>query len=112
MTEEIRKVLSIFGSQSRLARAIGVSNNAVCKWVKRGHLPPGRAIFVFNLVKDKRTPKGEYVSLESLLLDSSDSIKAKNMKDTDSNINSNTNTNKDTTNGLDFDSDENTDEDK
>ncbi|WP_158658036.1 YdaS family helix-turn-helix protein [Agarilytica rhodophyticola] len=81
MTGEIRKVLSIFGSQSRLARAIGVSNNAVCKWVAQGCLPPSRAMTVFNLVKDKRTPKGEYVSLESLLLDYNRSKKEKLLKD-------------------------------
>ena len=69
MQREIDKVVAILGSQARLAKALGVSNNAICKWVSHGCIPPGRALAVYRLVKNKRTPWGEEVQLESLLLE-------------------------------------------
>ncbi len=67
---EIDKVVAILGSQAKLARALGVSNNAIWKWVAQGYVPPGRAVEVAQLVKDKTTSSGEKVTLESLLTQS------------------------------------------
>jgi len=66
---EIDKVVAIVGSQTKLAKAIGVSDNAICKWVSHGCIPPGRALEVYQLVKNKKTPLGEKVVLESLLME-------------------------------------------
>lgn len=38
------KVLALAGSQRALARQLGVSQAAICKWVRRGCVPPGRCV--------------------------------------------------------------------
>lgn len=70
MDREIDKVIEIVGSQAALARALGVSNNAVCKWVAQGFVPSGRVIEIMALVKGKKTADGKTVRLEALLLQS------------------------------------------
>ncbi len=67
---ELAKVIAILGTQSRLAKALGLSDNAVSKWVAQGKVPPGRALQVAKLVEGRRTACGQEVTLESLLLDS------------------------------------------
>lgn len=69
MTREIDKVVEIVGSQAALAKALGISSNAVSKWVAQGYVPPARAVVVAKLVAKHYTLKGEKVSLESLLLE-------------------------------------------
>jgi len=63
-------VVAIMGSQSALAKAVGVSNNAVSKWVANGAVPPARVVTVYQLVAGKRTRYGECVFLEALLRES------------------------------------------
>ena len=55
MDREIDKVIEIIGTQAALARTLGVSNNAVCKWVSQGFIPAGRVIEIMSIVKGKKT---------------------------------------------------------
>lgn len=64
-------MIAIFGSQTKLAAALGLSNNAISKWVAEGFIPPGRVLSVYQLIEGKKTPSGERVSIESLLIESS-----------------------------------------
>ena len=70
MEREIDKVIAIVGSQAKLAKALGLSANAISKWAAQGFVPPGRAMAVAALVEGKHTSDGESVSLVSLLLES------------------------------------------
>ncbi len=64
---EINKIIDILGSQTALAKAMGVSNNAVSKWVAQGYVPPGRAMNIYKLTEGLETSRGESISLEKLL---------------------------------------------
>ncbi|MCG8431502.1 MAG: helix-turn-helix domain-containing protein [Candidatus Omnitrophica bacterium] len=44
MSNPIKRACNILGGQPSLARALGVSTQAVNKWVKRNFVPPVRAI--------------------------------------------------------------------
>jgi DNA-binding transcriptional regulator YdaS (Cro superfamily) len=45
-TSGIARVIALAGSQEALAQQLGVSQQAVQKWAKRGYIPPGRAVEV------------------------------------------------------------------
>jgi DNA-binding transcriptional regulator YdaS (Cro superfamily) len=47
----IDKVIDIVGSQSALARELGVLPQAVQRWVKRGFVPINRAALISKLYK-------------------------------------------------------------
>jgi DNA-binding transcriptional regulator YdaS (Cro superfamily) len=40
----IEQAVNAVGSQGKLAEQLGVSQQAVQKWVKRGYVPPGRVV--------------------------------------------------------------------
>lgn len=40
----IEQAVAKAGSQGKLAEALGVSQQAVQKWVRRGYVPPGRVV--------------------------------------------------------------------
>lgn len=42
----LQEIVNWFGSQANLARALGVDRAAVSHWVKRGWLPPKRAVMI------------------------------------------------------------------
>ncbi len=45
----IQTIVEWFGSQKRMAEALGVDKAAVCQWVAAGKLPPARAIQIERL---------------------------------------------------------------
>lgn len=45
----LKDVIEWFGSQSNMARGLGVDRSAVSQWVKDGHLPAARALEVERL---------------------------------------------------------------
>ena len=45
----IQKIIEWFGSQSEMARQLGVDRSAVTHWLNSGALPPKRAIEVERL---------------------------------------------------------------
>lgn len=45
----INKIVEWFGSQSEMARQLGVDRSAVTHWLTKGSLPPKRAIEVEKL---------------------------------------------------------------
>lgn len=47
------KLLEFFKNKNRLAKALGVSRQAVSAFFKAGSLPPGRAIQVEKLTEGK-----------------------------------------------------------
>ncbi len=77
MDTEFSKALQILGGnttlggQTALAQALGVSNNAVSKWVANGRPPPGRVLQIFELVEGAPTPDGSLVDLRQLLKEAS-----------------------------------------
>jgi DNA-binding transcriptional regulator YdaS (Cro superfamily) len=52
----IKKVIEILGSQVALAGLIGVTPQAVYKWVKSGVTPTDRCLDVSNAVHGRVTP--------------------------------------------------------
>lgn len=75
VNREIDKVVAIMETQSALAKALGVSDNAVSKWVAKGCIPPGRVAQVYALVSERIASEKNLnhfaVSLHSLLMESS-----------------------------------------
>ncbi|ADE14145.1 conserved hypothetical protein [Nitrosococcus halophilus Nc 4] len=47
--------IEILGSQAALAREVGVTLQAVNQWVKKGRVPPGRAIAIEQATKRRVT---------------------------------------------------------
>ena len=45
----IEDLISHFGSQTKLARRLGIRPQSVQEWVATGHLPPRRAIQIAKL---------------------------------------------------------------
>ncbi len=72
MTTELEKVIQIFGSQTKMAKKLGLSDNAISKWVAKGHVPPNRVLEIMKHVQGKQTPNGEEVTLNALLMEASD----------------------------------------
>ena len=66
MNTQIHRVIKIFGNQSALARALGISSNAVSKWVAQGYIPPARALEVYYLAFKQNSE----ISLEMMLRES------------------------------------------
>lgn len=62
------------GSQSALAKAVGVSDNAISKWVAKGYVPASRAIQVETLIStriaENESLTQHRVSLHRMLLES------------------------------------------
>jgi predicted transcriptional regulator len=46
----IASAVEMIGSQHRLARELGVTQQAVCEWVKQGFAPNGRVHDILDLV--------------------------------------------------------------
>ncbi|MFL0805503.1 MAG: helix-turn-helix domain-containing protein [Agarilytica sp.] len=74
MTTELEKVIQIFGSQTKMAKELGLSDNAISKWVAKGHPPPNRVLEIMKHVEGKKTPNGEEVTLSALLIEASGSL--------------------------------------
>jgi hypothetical protein len=51
---DIKTLLKAFGSQSEIARQLGVSRQAVAKWVRAGEIPALRKYQVQVLLRGKR----------------------------------------------------------
>ncbi len=51
---DIKTLLKAFGSQSEIARQLGVSRQAVAKWVRAGEIPALRKYQVEVLLRGKR----------------------------------------------------------
>lgn len=62
MNLELNKALQIIGGQRALARILGIRQQSVAKWKKRGKVPPLRAKAVVKAAKGK-------ISLEKLCPD-------------------------------------------
>ncbi len=71
MTTELEKVIQIFGSQTKMAKELGLSDNAISKWVAKGHAPPNRVLEIMKHIQGKKTPDGEEVTLNALLIEAS-----------------------------------------
>lgn len=56
MESAIEKVLKVVGSQSELARLVGVKPQAVQQWVATGKVPPRRVIAVVRATGNRVTP--------------------------------------------------------
>ncbi len=65
--KEINKLIQIYGNQTNLAIDLGISNQAVYKWVKQGFVPEKRVLGVYELAKDKKTPAGFRLDLVKML---------------------------------------------
>lgn len=52
-SSSISEVISFFGSQSELAKKLGLSPQAVQHWIGRGHIPIRRAIQIERLTDGK-----------------------------------------------------------
>lgn len=49
--EELKRLVAHFGTQYKLAEALGVTESAVSQWISTGGLPARRAIKVEQLTK-------------------------------------------------------------
>ncbi|WNO10569.1 hypothetical protein [Teredinibacter sp. KSP-S5-2] len=78
---EFNKVMSIIKKQRALVEACNVSTSAASQWVKQGWVPPSNVIFVYQLVKGKKTIDGEEISLEKLLYEGTMGKRLKNNRD-------------------------------
>lgn len=70
MKTEIEKVIDIFEGQANMARLLGVSANAISKWVAQGRVPPRRVLQIMRFVGRKNDLGDGVVTLQSLLAES------------------------------------------
>lgn len=49
---QLQKLIGLFKTRRRAAKALGVSENAVSKWCKNGFLPPNRAVPTIDRLKE------------------------------------------------------------
>lgn len=47
------KIIEVFGSQSALARELGVTSMTVCQWQRRGRIPAERCQAIANASEGK-----------------------------------------------------------
>lgn len=86
MHSEITKVIHFFGDQKSLAKALGLSEYAVSRWVKQVYIPSARIWEVKQIIGEKTTVFGERITIEGLLREAYEKQHPQNSRTYKSNV--------------------------